>query len=422
MISLVLLLSSFTHAAEYGGGSGTAEEPYEIWTPEQMNTIGLNPDDWGSHFKLMANIDMSIYTGTQYNIIGNSTTRFTGTFNGNGYVISNLTYSTTAVVMYVGLFGYTDNATITTLGVEDIYLYTGGTYAGGLTAWQESGSIIHCYSTGTIIASSTSTYVGGLLGRSSGTVTCCRSAGSVTASSTFAAAYAGGLVGFLTSNTLSSCCSTASTSASSSSNSYAGGLVGLQTSSTITSCYSTGAINASSSTAYAGGLLGFQGTGTKMEKCFSAGSVTVTATTFYQGGLVGYQAGTVTDCFWDSQTSGQLTSAGGVGKATGEMKTLSTFTDAGWDFTNETLNGHNNIWRMCTDNVDYPRLNWESYNGDFSCPDGVNMEDLLYYSGKWLMNNCTSGNNYCGGSDLNYSGKVNLADWAIFAEYWLLEI
>ena len=51
--------------------------------PEQMNTIG-NPGDWASHFKLMADIDMSAYTGTQYNIIGNRPHTFTGTFDGNG--------------------------------------------------------------------------------------------------------------------------------------------------------------------------------------------------------------------------------------------------------------------------------------------------------------------------------------------------
>jgi hypothetical protein len=58
----------------------------------------------------------------------------------------------------------------------------------------------------------------------------------------------------------------------------------------------------------------------------------------------------VSDCFWDTQTSGQSTSAAGTGKTTAEMKTLSTFTDAGWDFTD--------IWEMPTS--DYPRLQWES--------------------------------------------------------------
>ncbi|MCI0498322.1 MAG: hypothetical protein L0Y36_01390 [Planctomycetales bacterium] len=91
--------------AAYGGGSGAAVDPWQIWTPQQMNTIGLNPGDWASHFKLMDDIDMAIYTGTQYNIIGNSSNPFAGTFDGNGHVIRNLTYKTTATTNYVGLFG-----------------------------------------------------------------------------------------------------------------------------------------------------------------------------------------------------------------------------------------------------------------------------------------------------------------------------
>ena len=50
LIGLALTLTSFTQAATYGGGSGTAEDPYQIWTPEQMNTIGANPYDWTMPF------------------------------------------------------------------------------------------------------------------------------------------------------------------------------------------------------------------------------------------------------------------------------------------------------------------------------------------------------------------------------------
>lgn len=70
------------------------------------------------------------------------------------------------------------------------------------------------------------------------------------------------------------------------------------------------------------------------------------------GGLVGYgDGGSITSCFWDIQTSGIMASSGGTGKTTAEMKTLSTFTSAGWDFTNETVNGANDFWRMCTDGI-----------------------------------------------------------------------
>jgi hypothetical protein len=93
--------------------------------------------------------------------------------------------------------------------------------------------------------------------------------------------------------------------------------------------------------------------------------------------LAGHNSyGAVTDdCFWDIETSGQTTSAGGTGKTTVEMKTLSTFTCAGWDFV-ET-------WGI-EDNQTYPFLK------------------LTYPV-----------------SDLNYDKVVNLFDFAIFDEDWL---
>ncbi|MHC4206056.1 MAG: hypothetical protein ACYSTT_15500, partial [Planctomycetota bacterium] len=69
--------------AKYGGGSGTAEDPYLIYTAEQMNTIGAESSDWNKHFKLMTDIDLSSF-GTEFNIIGTSGgSPFSGVFDGN---------------------------------------------------------------------------------------------------------------------------------------------------------------------------------------------------------------------------------------------------------------------------------------------------------------------------------------------------
>ncbi len=152
--------------------------------------------------------------------------------------------------------------------------------------------------------------------------------------------------------------------------------------------------------------------------CYATGQVSGDSRV---GGLVGANSDTVTACFWDIQTSGQTTSAGGTGKTTAQMQTLSIFTSAGWDFTNETTNGTNDVWRMCADGLDYPRLNWQSTPGDFVCPDGVFPEDLAFYVDRWRMGDCTLENNFCGGADLDRSGGVDLADWAHFAAHWLRE-
>ena len=427
---ILLLMAIITIAAgsafgSYSGGTGEPNNPYQIWTPEDMNTIGANSSDWSKCFILMADVDMSICTGTQYNIIGNETTQFTGTFDGNGHKIRNLTYTTTAGTnFFVGLFGYTSNATIKNLGLENVNIYTGRTYAGGLVGYQSYGTITSCYSTGSVASSSSfsSSWAGGLVGyQSYGTITSCYSTGTVVASSSSSASWAGGLVGQQNSGTVTYCYSTGAVVASSSFSSYAGGLVGQQYySSTITSCYSTGAVVASSSSSlsYAGGLVGACVVAV-IEKCYSTGPVFATGQNVHKGGLLGFSSGTVTACFWDTQTSGLTTSVGGTGETTSQMRMLSTFTSAGWDFTNETANGTNDYWRMCVDGVDYPRLNWQSPVGDLACPDGVNFVDFAYFAGRWLESDCALSNNFCGGTDMDSSGTVDMQDLAMFAENWL---
>jgi hypothetical protein len=110
---------------------------------------------------------------------------------------------------------------------------------------------------------------------------------------------------------------------------------------------------------YIGGLLGVN-TGT-VSNCYSTGSVTGDG---YVGGLVGMNfesRGTVSDSFWDTETSGQVTSAGGMGKSTAEMKDIATFSGAGWNIiavapgsTNTTY-----IWNI-VDGETYPFLSCQS--------------------------------------------------------------
>jgi hypothetical protein len=142
------------------------------------------------------------------------------------------------------------------------------------------------------------------------------------------------------------------------------------------------------------------------------------------GGLVGLnqEDGSIVSSFWDVNSSGWMTSDGGEGKTTAQMKTLSTFTSAGWDFTNETANGTNDYWRMCTNGIDYPRLNWESTSGDLACPDGVAMEDMVSFAERWASTDCDASNNYCAGADINGDGIVNMLDFALMAKNWMQEI
>jgi hypothetical protein len=126
----------------------------------------------------------------------------------------------------------------------------------------------------------------------------------------------------------------------------------------------------------------------------------------------------VTNSFWDIETSGQTSSAGGTGKTTAEMQTASTFLEAGWDFVDETANGTEDIWSIC-EGTNYPRLVWQIPAGDFVCPDGITIEDILFFIEHWRDDNCDLSNDYCEGTDLDFSGTVDEADLEILVENWL---
>jgi len=148
---LCVLFLTLSAQAQYGGGSGTAEDPYLVYTAEQMNTIGTEPNDWDKHFKLMADIDLSGYTGTDFNIIGNGLLpAFTGVFDGNDHTISNFTYSSTGEPC-IGIFGYIDgpDARISNLDLIDPSVEGGtGAGVGSLAGWIDLGTITNCHVSG----------------------------------------------------------------------------------------------------------------------------------------------------------------------------------------------------------------------------------------------------------------------------------
>ena len=97
--------AAFPCSAKYGGGAGTAQNPYLIYTAEDLNEIGLgdNSGDWDKHFALMADIDLSGFAFDEFNLIGlNTSNPFSGVFDGRGHIILNFTYDSFDVI--VGLF------------------------------------------------------------------------------------------------------------------------------------------------------------------------------------------------------------------------------------------------------------------------------------------------------------------------------
>jgi len=315
---IAVCLVSFSAQAQYGGGTGEPNDPYLIYTAEQMNAIGLHEDDWDKHFKLMAYIDLSAYTGTSFNIIGLYGS-FRGVFDGSGLTISNFTYTSTDTNC-IGLFRFVEgeNAEIKNLGLIDPNV-DGGTanYVGSLVGWLRWGTITNCYVEGGSVLGGSD--VGGLVGANGlgGTITNCCASGSVTGYE-----YVGGMVGY-NSGTISDCCASGSVTGYE----HVGGLVGKNYRGTITNCYATASV---SGTADVGGLVG---AGNRLA------------------------LGEITFSFWDIQTSGQSTSAGGTGKTTAEMHNPNTFMDAGWDFVGKP-DGPSDVWAEPAGGG-YPILWWQ---------------------------------------------------------------
>ncbi|MHC4463585.1 MAG: GLUG motif-containing protein [Planctomycetota bacterium] len=235
--------------------------------------------------------------------------------------------------------------------------YSTGTVSG--TAWDvgglvgyNSGGITNCWSTSAVGGVDG---VGGLLGYNSACIINCYSAGPVTGDDSV-----GGLVG-----TNGHCLIKCSSSGLVKGNNYVGGLVGINYN-VIDDCYSISIVSGED---LVGGLVGQNGEVLVYNRvheihplygcirnCYAASVVSGKSSV---GGLVGLNVyGGSTECFWDSEISGQVYSDDGTGKTTAEMQTAATFLEAGWDFVDETVNGTDDIWWIL-EGQDYPRLIWE---------------------------------------------------------------
>jgi len=384
LIPIFLQISIPTHA-KYGGGTGESNDPYLIYTAEQMDAIGAEPNDWDKNFKLMADIDLSgfsydaalIAPDTNDTESGFTGIPFTGVFDGNDHTISHLTIEG---VSYLGLFGLLrSGAEVRNLGVVDVNITSSGSYAGGLVGrnlgkWSliPQGNIIKCYSTGSVIggkdvgglvgyndgymvdcysivAVTGNDNIGGLVGNNGGRTNKCYSSGTVNGTESV-----GGLAGgnyrinvlWGRSGSFIQCCSSSSVTGSKG----VGGLVGYNEHN-VAACYSTGAVSGIENV---GGLVGENASSSSIANCYSTGSVLGSTNV---GGLLGNNINEVTDSFWDTETSGQTTSAGGIGKTTAEMHKSDIFMDAGWDLVGQP-DGPHDIWAMPIGDG-YPILWWQ---------------------------------------------------------------
>ena len=404
---IILLVLTNIASGKYSGGTGEPNDPYLIETPNDLNSIGLDPCDWDKYFLLTADINLGVYTGEQFNMIGywtfSESQAFTGVFDGNGHTISNFRYDSSSTHS-VGIFGYINdaNAEVRSLGIVEPNVHTEGIILGSLAGYVEGGAIVGCFVEGGSVGGFK--YVGALVGYNGGRITDCHAKSRVTATHV----DVGGLVGYNDYGTITNCDSAGNVEGE---GWDVGGLVGNLSHGNMINCYSTADCNGEGEV---GGLVGLNYY-SSIVNSYSTGNV---SGTYGVGGLVGWDNdGSYTKCFWDSDINpdvngiGNTTDPNVIGESTANMKIQSTFTNRNWDFVGEIANGYEDMWRMCVDGVNYPKLSWEFLGyGDLTCPDGVDFIDYSVLANEWLLERLEQ--------DYNSDGRVNFKDWAIFADNW----
>lgn len=423
ILAAVLCVSSTVLAAPYGGGSGISEAPYQISSPAHWQELMTTPADWGSYFVLTGNISLF---GVAQTPVGTQAAPFTGVFDGNGYTISFVGIEMTTTDE-VGLFGYVSNGQIKNLSLTHT-MVAGQYQVGGLCGWN-SGTITNCSVIGTISGVGN---VGGLCGYNQlAVLRNCYAAGTVYGT----AGSFGGLCGYTNYGGFVDCYATNSVSG----NNHVGGLCGYSYRGSAANCYSTGVVNG---TTNIGGMFGWA---------------------YYES-----SSSPMSNCFWDTQTSGRNTGIGygdidGVTpKTTIQMQTQATFTDAGWDFSD--TDGDAADWQMPTGS--YPRFDWEvlltfspdagtyqskqqvtvtcsksdaviHYNTKGMVPtesdpvieSGTSIlisKSMPLYAAAWRNGSmaCLKSANYiidriCPEGDLDGDCKVDLNDFALLSQWWL---
>ena len=327
-------------AAAFAGGTGTAENPYQIANGAQLaylaSSVNSGQDYTGKNFVLTANINLNglpwtpIANSFSDALLGGSDYRvFAGNFDGNGYTISNVSIGSETTPFesdVFGLFGATEgkisNLNLDTVSIHGIAKIAsiGAVvgFAGGLVGYS-GGSIENCHVTGLTMDMSAPSnvyaaayWVGGLVGALDGTqlINECSVSGSITEKA--GKGSIGGLIGELgkaAKITYSRSNVTVNVKADSRGGADVGGFIGKGNGKTdaetvIRNCYATGNVTGGAYTGgFAGGLWGLN-----IKNCYASGNVSQAAAAM--ASFVGTDAsdsayyGSITNCFTTGSVTG----------------------------------------------------------------------------------------------------------------------
>ena len=327
-------------AAAFAGGTGTAENPYQIANGAQLAYLASSVNGGETYedkyFVLTANIDLNglpwtpIANSFSDALLGGSDYRvFAGNFDGKGYTISNVSIGSETTPLesdVFGLFGATEGK-ISNLNLDTVSIHgvakiasIGAVvgFAGGLVG-SSGGSIENCHVTGLAMDMSAPSnvyaaayWVGGLVGALDGAqlINECSVSGSITEKA--GKGSIGGLIGELgkaAKITYSRSDVTVNVKADSRGGANVGGFIGKGNGKTdaetiIRNCYATGNVTGGAYTGgFAGGLWGLN-----IKNCYASGNVSQAAAAM--ASFVGTDAsdtnyyGSITNCFATGSVTG----------------------------------------------------------------------------------------------------------------------
>ena len=327
-------------AAAFAGGTGTAEDPYQIANGTELAYLASSVNNGETYeaknFVLTANIDLNglpwtpIANSFSDALLGGSNYRvFAGNFDGKGYTISNVSIGSETTPLesdVFGLFGATagkiSNLNLDTVSIHGVAKIAsiGAVvgFAGGLVG-SSGGSIENCHVTGLAMDMSAPSnvyaaayWVGGLVGALDGAQLINESSVSGSITEKAGKGSIGGLIGELgkaAKITYSRSDVTVNVKADSRGGANVGGFIGKGNGKTdaetiIRNCYATGNVTGGAYTGgFAGGLWGLN-----IKNCYASGNVSQAAAAM--ASFVGTDAsdtnyyGSITNCFATGSVTG----------------------------------------------------------------------------------------------------------------------
>ena len=327
------------HQSPFAGGNGSEMYPYQVAIVHQLQKVR---NYYEKHFIQINTIDAKETElwndGKGFLPIGDSVLRFTGKYNGNNKIITNLTINSGD---QIGLFGFTEEAKLINVHLRDVKIISSGGSVGGLISFSDGSKIINSSVHGEI--TSMHGVVGGLIGY--GTNNTIKK--SSTEGYIFGLTGAGGLVGY---NGFSHIESSYSIVHVESELTSTGGLVGHNEGGSIVNSYSQGEISGGDNVE---GLIGLNEGDAKIANFYS--SILVNGNDDI-GALIGLNGGNIVLSIWDIDLNNHLT---GVGRGSSVGTTGLTSSQMHGSSAKENMPEFDwvEIWKTVQN--DYPILRWQ---------------------------------------------------------------